>query len=53
MSRLAGFMDLSLKISSQASRCIAMVGDLFIACPIDLHSRVLLLSIFQTVFIKF
>lgn len=53
MARLAGFTGLSLKISSQDSRCIVMAGNLFTACPIDQHSRVLLLSIFQIVFIKF
>lgn len=46
-------MDLSLRISSQASRCTAMVGDLFTACPRDLHSRDPLLSISLTVSIKF
>jgi len=50
---LVGFTDLSLRISSQASRCIATVGGLFTACRGDQHSRDQLLSILPTVSIKF
>lgn len=50
--RLDGFTDQLRRIFSQASKCIAADGVLYIVCPHDRHLKDLLLLTFLTVSIK-
>lgn len=47
MCSLVGSMDLSQRISSQVSKCIAVVGGPYTVCHVDLHLRVQLPSTCQ------